>query len=56
MAKRFDRWAVEGFSSPGRWVASHAGLPTGRAKAILRKRSRWNTWHAPRWRLVAVVG
>ncbi|MFN0026556.1 MAG: DUF222 domain-containing protein [Acidimicrobiales bacterium] len=37
MAKRSERWAVEGFSSPGRWVASHTGLPTGRAKAILRE-------------------
>lgn len=37
MAKRSERWAVAGFTSPGRWVASHTGLPTGRAKAILRE-------------------
>ncbi len=37
MAKRSERWAVEGFTSPGLWVASHTGLPVGRAKAILRE-------------------
>lgn len=37
MAQRSQRWAVEGFPSAGRWVASHTGLPVPRAHGLLRE-------------------